>query len=382
MSSRKPVLPPPVIIRSDDSFRRHYADWAGAALLAVDTESNSLYAYREKVCLIQLSTREADYIVDPLAAVDVQPLGDLFANPAIEKVFHAAEYDVMCLKRDYGFVFNNLFDTMIAARVCGVKQFGLGRLLFELAGVEADKSHQRDDWGRRPLPADSLLYAQMDTHYLPALRDHFTDLLTTLGRTHEAQELFEACAATPAAEHHFDPDGFWKIALPNHLNRRQTAMLRELYLAREEQARRQNVPTFKVLADKHLAAVVQYDPQHPPDLDHVPGLPPTLGRRYTRLILEALARGRTAPLPPQPIVHPPADPRVVEVFSALREWRRLRAEARGVESDVIIAREVLWAIAQQQPRTLDDLRAVPGMGAWRLNAYGEELIGVVARAAP
>src|SRR5690606_29531 len=132
-----------------------------------DTESNSLYAYRERVCLIQLSTRSRDYILDPLIIVDMSPLAPLLADPGVEKVFHAAEYDLICLHRDYGFIVNNLFDTMVAARICGYKAIGLGSLLSEFLGVELDKRHQRDDWGERPLPPDSLRYAQMDTHYLP-----------------------------------------------------------------------------------------------------------------------------------------------------------------------------------------------------------------------
>ena len=98
-------------------------------VIAVDTESNSLFAYQEQVCLIQFSTDTNDYLVDPLVLADLSPLGPVFANPTIEKVFHAAEYDVICLKRDFGFEFNNLFDTMLAARILGRSGLGLGTTL-------------------------------------------------------------------------------------------------------------------------------------------------------------------------------------------------------------------------------------------------------------
>ncbi|HEX7556050.1 MAG TPA: ribonuclease D, partial [Leptolinea sp.] len=88
-------------------------------IFAIDTESNSLFAYREQVCLIQISTETEDYLIDPLAIHDLSALAPLFANPQIEKVFHAGEYDLICLKRDFGFEFNHLFDTMIAGRVLG-----------------------------------------------------------------------------------------------------------------------------------------------------------------------------------------------------------------------------------------------------------------------
>src|ERR1051325_10510319 len=183
-------FPPALYIEHDKNLKQLVKKLKNELLLAIDTESNSLYAYQERVCLIQLSTRSHDFIIDPLRIADMSPLGELLVNPEIEKVFHAAEYDLMCLKRDYGFTVVNLFDTMIAARICGIKALGLNRLLTDYCGVNVDKSHQRDDWGQRPLSEEGLLYAQMDTHYLPMLRDKLVDLLASHGRTEEAMETF------------------------------------------------------------------------------------------------------------------------------------------------------------------------------------------------
>jgi ribonuclease D len=180
------LFPPAVYIEHDDDFRQLIEQLTNEPLIAIDTESNSLHAYKERVCLVQLSTRSADYIIDPLRVADLSPLGDLLSNADIEKVFHAAEYDLMCLKRDYGFSIVNLFDTMIAARITGHKAIGLSKLLAEYCGVEGDKSHQRDDWGQRPLSEEGLLYAQMDTHFLPQLRDILTNRLQEMGRLREA----------------------------------------------------------------------------------------------------------------------------------------------------------------------------------------------------
>ena len=114
-------------------------------VLAVDTESDSLYVYFEKICLLQFSTPDTDYLVDPLV-VDLTPLGDLFADERYEKVFHAAEYDILCLKRDYGFTLANLFDTMISARVLGWKRYGLGSILQDRFNVQLNKRMQRYNW--------------------------------------------------------------------------------------------------------------------------------------------------------------------------------------------------------------------------------------------
>ncbi len=164
--SRTPRLPPPVLITRPAQLALLMAALREQPAIAVDTESNSLHAYQEQVCLIQFSTPQADYLVDPLADLDLSPLGELFANPAIEKVFHAADYDIACLKRDFGWSFANLFDTQWAARILGWSQVGLASILKTHFNVHVNKKWQRFNWGERPLPTEALDYARLDTHYL------------------------------------------------------------------------------------------------------------------------------------------------------------------------------------------------------------------------
>lgn len=374
------MLPPPTYIDSAEKLAALVASLQGETLLAFDTESNSLYAYRERVCLIQLSTRSADYIVDPLEIEDMQPLAPIFADPTVEKVFHAAEYDLMCMKRDFGFTFTNLFDTMIAARVCGRKLIGLGNLLAERVGLAIDKSHQRDDWGRRPLPPDSLLYAQTDTHYLPMLRDYFLEELVTLDRLEEAYEAFRDVSRVPAARREvFDPEGYWRMSLPNNLTRREAAILRELYAMRERIAQERDVPPFKVFADKTLMVVAQRAPSSMNELRPIEGMSPPQLRRYGKTLLDAVAIGMHAKLPTPPTPAPPTDPTVVERYAALREWRKTRALERGVESDVIISKDALWMLAERAPQSIDDMDDVPGLGPWRREVYGAEILEVIRR---
>lgn len=374
------ALPPATIVDSPQKLKTLVQALAGENLLAIDTESNSLFAYREQVCLIQLSTRSADFIIDPLAVPNLQSLAPFFADHTVEKVFHAAEYDLMCMKRDFGFTFNNLFDTMVAARICGLKTIGLGSLLADLAGLKIDKSHQRDDWGQRPLPLDSLLYAQTDTHYLPQLRDNFLQKLVELDRLEEAYEAFrEVSRVNPAQRPVFDPEGYWRISQPNNLTRRESAILRELYLVREQIARERDVPPFKVFSDKALIALAQSAPQNFNDLRDIDGMSPSQLRRYGQVLLDAIRTGMHSSLPTPPAPEPSADPAIVERYTALREWRKARALARGVESDVIISKDALWTLAVRFPATLDQLDGVPGLGPWRRDVYGAELLEVIRR---
>ena len=214
----------------------------------------------------------------------------------------------MCLKRDFDFDFHNLFDTMIAARICGYKQIGLGSLLNDLVGLAVDKSHQRDDWGQRPLPTESLLYAQMDTHFLPALRDHFVAELDRLDRVEEANKSFLDVLRTPPARREpFDPESFWRLCAPNHLTRRQAAVVRELYLLRERLAESRDVPPFKIMTDKVLVAITRAVPTNSADLRDISGLSAGQVRRYGRELLDAINEGcvpscRHRPRPNPPLI--------------------------------------------------------------------------------
>src|SRR5713226_3766848 len=185
------VLPPPVLVAAPDRLA-HLVDSLGREpAVGVDTESNSLFAYRERVCLIQFSTPNQDYILDPLALADLSALRPLFASPAQQKIFHAAEYDLICLKRDYDFKFANVFDTMVAARTLGWPRLGLAAILQERFGVTMNKRFQRANWGARPLTDDLLDYARLDTHYLAPLQTMLAADLAAAGRGEEAQEEFE-----------------------------------------------------------------------------------------------------------------------------------------------------------------------------------------------
>lgn len=365
-------------IDTPDALERLADSLADQTLLAVDTEANSLHAYQERVCLIQLSTRSADYIVDPLRLPDLAPLAPLMASPTVQKVFHAAEYDVMCMKRDFGFSFRNVFDTMTAARVCGFKSVGLGNLLYDYAGVRLDKRHQLDDWGKRPLPAESLKYAQKDTHYLPLLRDEFMTELARLNRMEEAQELFdEICELDAAGYRQFDPDGFWHIGLPNLLNMQELQILRELCQLREDLAQEEDRPPFRVLSNNMLVNIARSAPTSTRQLRDVRDL----GGRYVRVygdrILLAVRRGLAATSLPERPQPPSPDPVITERYTALHAWRKSRAQQRGVESDIIISKQALWHMAADPPACMDDLRDVVSIGPWRLQAYGHEILGVL-----
>jgi ribonuclease D len=346
-------------------------------LVAVDTESNSLYAYYERVCLIQFSIPSIDYLVDPLT-IDVSRLGDLFADDRYEKVFHAAQYDILSLKRDYGFSFNNLFDTMIAARVLGWKRYGLGPILEERFDVRLNKRMQRYDWGIRPLPKQALDYARLDSHFLLPLREIQLAELQARNRLDEARRAFQRQTRSEPSPRVFNPDDFWRIRGARDLLPAEQSILRELYILRDRYARKLNRPPFKVMNDATLIRLAQAQPTDVRSLGRIKGLSHRMRREAGESLLEAIARGQAGPYPSYPRNHHrPPDEDTLRRYEALRAWRKLRAEARGVEPDVILPNSVLMALARRAPATAKALARVEGLDDWQRRTYGDELLDVL-----
>ena len=369
-------LPPPALIASPAQLSAFLRELEQSPVVAVDTESNSLFAYWERVCLIQFSIAAGDYLVDPLALPDLTALGPLFANPRQQKVFHAAEYDLICLKRDYGFEFANIFDTMVAARTLGWPQVGLGPILEARFGVKTNKKHQRANWGHRPLSVEQLDYARADTHYLCALKDQLVAELAAAGRLEEAEEEFARLLLVRPAESTPSPDAFWQISGARDLPPQQAAVLREVYWYREQQAQRLNHPPFKVMGEQTLLEIAQRCPRRADELRELTGMTPAQVRRHAAGLLKAVQRGQAAspPRPPQSAADPDE---VRERYELLRQWRKQRAQGRSVESDVIVPREALRELALRGPQTMEELCQISALGPWRRQMYGLEILKVL-----
>jgi ribonuclease D len=372
--------PPPVFVNSPEAFDRLLTALVGEPVVGLDTESDSLYRYFHRVCLIQISTERGDYVVDPLCGLDLGPLGALLTDPGVEKVFHAAENDILALKRDFGFEFVRVFDTMLAARILGYRRVGLAALLTDKIGVELDKRTQLTDWGRRPLTAEQLDYACLDSHYLLPLRTLLLEELVARSRWREAEEVFSALPDTPYVAKAFDPDGFWRLRAARELRPPELAVLRELYLWRDREARAMNRPPFKIVSDEVLARLSREQPRKVADL-HLGGWQL---RHFGGAILDAVARGKAAPAPEPPSRPlnraPRLDPSAVNRYDRLRAWRSQRAEERGVEADVVLTNEVLLAIARATPTDLEMLKGLGVMGPWKLDEYGADVLAVLTEA--
>jgi ribonuclease D len=344
--------------------------------LAMDTESNSLYAYQEQVCLIQISIPDADYLLDAINLPDLTPLDDLMSDVKKEKVFHGAEYDVICLKRDFNFNIKNLFDTRVALRTLGRVRTGLGDVLEEEFGVKINKRWQRANWGQRPLPPELLNYAYLDTHYLLTLRDRLAKELVAHDHWEEVKEECDRITTFEANENNHDPNNFWKIANAKQLAPHQAAILKEIYSYRDERARQMNRPPFKVIPNKTLMAIAQSSPKTIAELQKLPGMTQGQIKRYGKDLLEGVAKGRQSTPPKRPRKNR-IDDSVVNRYKRLRKWRKTTAGTRRVDSDIILPREIMWSIASEAPTTKAALHEIMQPLDRRFKLYGDAILQVI-----
>lgn len=342
-------------------------------IIAVDTESNSLYAYQEQVCLIQFSTREKDILVDTLALPDLSVLGPVFQSDKIMKVFHAAEYDLICLFRDYGFQFKFLFDTMIAARTLGYQKIGLGYLLEKYFKVQMDKKYQRANWGRRPLKPEMLEYARLDSHYLIPLAEILQKELRESDRWLLAMEDFKRLTQNIEDTTESNEDDFWKLRGARDLNSRQAAILKSVYQFRESQAEKQNRPSFKIVSHQALVDIASKGPESPEALANLPSLNHRLVERYKRGLIKAVHEGKKAP-PETPPHNNRLGEAILNRMDALREWRKLAGHDMGVPSDVILPKDVLNRIAWENPNNKQELQKAIADAPYRYQRFGDEIM--------
>ena len=353
---------------------------AAETAIAVDLEADSLHNYQEKICLIQISTTQRTVLIDPLAATNLGPLRPVFADPAIRKIFHAADYDLRSLKRDFDLNVHGLFDTMISAQLLGEERVGLADLLNRYFGVELDKKYQKADWSQRPLPAEMIRYAAADTNYLHRLMDLFVERLETLGRT---SWVAEECALLEEVRF-ADNSGPLCVRAKGAgtLSRRELGVLECLLQWREGEGARLDRPVYKILGNKSLLELAQRMPQEKSGLRGIEGLPPRLIERLGSALLAAVAKGRNIPeeqLPNFPrLPRKPRDPAREDRFKVLRKWREKEAVKYALDPGVLINNFALDALAQANPQSAAELDKIVGLKQWQKAALGDGLLGVLS----
>ena len=373
----------PLWIKTPAEIDALVASLRGARALSIDTEADGLHHYPVKLCLVQVADdRGRGHLADPLALPTLAPLAPFFADPGVIKVLHAADNDLSYLKRLYGFTVSNLFDTAIAARFLGVTSLSLDGLLRDFLGVDPGPSRQKDDWSKRPLSAAQETYALNDVLHLIPLRDKLLEALRAKGRDLWVEEECAAVAAMPAPERVVDPDAYMKLKGAKDLDGRGLAVLRELANMRETLAMKADRPPFMILGNEVLVALAALKPRDAAAILTVKGCTANVVRRAGEAILAAVERGMAVPDDELPVRRPNPRPRmsgaVQRRSEALRAWRVEVAKRVELDAGVIFPQRLIDRLAQDPPRDTSALAQVEGVGRWRAELFGTELLGRLA----
>ena len=353
---------------------------AGETRLAVDLEAAGFHRYSDRVCLVQVSSPDATYLVDPLAVDPAPALRGPLEAPDVRIIFHGGDYDLRLLDRDLDLHPVNLFDTQTAAALLGEPSLGLASLLETYFSVNLSKKHQRADWAKRPLSEEMLAYAATDTQHLHALADLLSERLDAMGRLAWAQEessLMESLRWSEEGK----ADPVTRVKRARYLELREVALLREAWLWRDEIARRRDRAPFRVVSDNVLVEVVQVRPRSVAGLAEMSGFSPQLADRSGRSLLvrlERIDRVDTEEL----VGYPPSNrtgagrppPEIVEVADRLKAARNRRSEELGIARGTLVSNTLLLEIARAGPENSEALLAVQGVRRWQVEAVGDALM--------
>jgi len=371
-------LPPHQYVRSNEELAALMRRVAREPLVALDTEAASFHRFVDRIYLIQISSHHETAIIDPLAVTDVAGLGALLADPAVEVVFHDADYDLRILDRDYGFHARHLFDTRIAAHLLGEPAVGLAALLEKHLGVSLDKKYQRADWSRRPLPPEMLEYAATDTCYLLALRERLRAALESQDRLSWAEEEFERLEGVRWTPAETNGGAYLRMKGARALSRRSLAILRELLPWRDSIAAELDRASFRVISNEALLALSATPPRSSEELVKVGGISPRLVSERGASLLVVIERGLAVPekdLPrfPRAERHA-ADPVFDQAVDRLKRVRNEMAVRLGLDPGVLCPKGTLEAVARARPKSKAALRDIHEVRKWQVELLGADFL--------
>lgn len=351
--------------------------------IAIDLEAAGFHRYSDEVRLIQLTSTERTYVIDPMAFDVSGVLRPALEDPNIQVLIHGGDYDVRLLDRDLDIHPTNLFDTQIAASLTGEPSVGLAALLEKYCSVSLSKKHQRADWAKRPLTEELVEYAAADTRYLHTLADVLEANLEELGRSNWAEEEFAALEAVRWSD---DPntDPVARVKGARSLPPRKLQALREALAWRDELAQRRDRAPFRIAGDPALLAIVEGEPSSVAELQDVKGLNPRLVEQQGGRLLARLRSARDLPEDqispyPEPKERGPGRPTPEEEAWAnkIKKVRVDRSEELGIDRGLLLPNAVIYDIARRAPVDATGLEVTTGLRKWQFEAVGDAILALM-----
>jgi len=354
----------------------------GVTRLAIDLEAAGFHRYSDRVCLLQVSGGDQNFVVDTLAVDPSEVLREPLESPGVTVLLHGGDYDLRLLDRDLDLHPVRLFDTQTAAALLGEPGLGLAALLEKYLDVHVSKKYQRADWAMRPLPDEMLDYAASDTRHLSKLADLLTERLDSVGRRPWAEEE-SALMETIRRNNDADVDPVTKVKGMRDFELREVALLREVWLWRDEVARARDRAPFRVAGDPTLLAVISDRPRDISELAKVRGFSPELAQRSGRALLDRLERtdrldeSELVGYPRGPAGPRRPEPEVEEIASRLKRVRNEAAESLGIDRGVLMSNTVILEIARVRPSSVEGLTEVPGVRGWQSETLADRFLAAL-----
>jgi len=347
---------------------------AASTWLALDSESNSRFVYRERLCLLQINDGTAISLIDSLALPPSEPawagLLRSLEDPERTCYLHGGEYDVACLKRDFGIAPRGIFDSQQAASLLGLPRTGYGALLAELHDIDLPKEHGLYDWGRRPIEEEALRYAVDDVRYLPDLADELRARIEAADLVEELAIANQAVEAVQAHSAGFDPADIYRIKGIRSLNKDQLGIIVALHAWRDQRARDGDFAPGRVLNNEVRLKLARQGPTNFGSLRKL-RLPGRVLREAGDAIIDTIKAAREQPPDiPEPPHRREIDPSERDRENRLKNWRRAEAERRDVTLAAVLPAK---ALAHLKQHGASELESVPQLGAKRIRLYPDRL---------
>ena len=367
-------------IESDTELKNVCDALLSEKIIAVDLEADSMYCFKEKICLIQIATAKEAFLVDPFKIKEVSSFLKILENDDVMKVFHGADFDIRSLDRDYQARVNNLFDTEIACRFLGIKERGLAALLKRNFNVDADKKYQKADWAKRPLKQGMIEYCVGDVAYLTKLYDIIHQKLAANGRLSWAKEEFEIQEKVRYENNYVLPL-FRKFKGAGKIDNRSLAVLENLLQVRLEIAQKKDKPLFKIMSNASLMTMARMKPVTIDQMVKTRAISQRQADMYGKLCAEAIVRAENLDhkeLPSYPKTRRPRkDARVQERIERLKKMREKLSHSIGIEPGFLLNNAIIASIASKNPATSEDLLKIEHVRHWQVEAIGRDIISTL-----
>ena len=348
--------------------------------VAVDLEADSMFHYKEKVCLLQMATRHHNFVIDPLKIQDLSPLRPIFNNPRIQKIFHGADYDVRSLHRDFKIVIQNMFDTQLASRFLGDKSTGLEAVVHKRFNVRLNKKYQKKDWSERPLPEKMVEYAARDTFYLLPLSEMLRNELLDKGRLNWVFEECELLSRVRAMQGNGEPL-FLRFKGAGRLSHRHLGVLEAILRFRAKLAEEKDRPLFKVFSNISAMRLAVSAPPTVHELKKIKALSPKQINMFGAALVQVIREALSMPfdkLPSYPHKKSPLlDPNVPKRVKALKNWRDSCAKKLNIDSSIITPKNIMTTLAIKMPKNLNELDQIDELKNWQKKEFGHKIIEIL-----